>query len=212
MPARSYGQFCGLARALEHVGDRWTLLIVRQLLVGPRRYVDLQRALTGISTNVLADRLQRLEGDGIVEATELPAPARTPVWALTAEGRDLEPVVLELLRFGTRYLADPGRADEPAHDDWVIFPLRWLARRAPVEPARRWRFVLGDAPPLTVTAAGRAVELRPDGGPVDLTVSATRAAPLAAVLSGEVEVPGDLVLDGDAEPFVALIRHGLQNS
>lgn len=212
MPARSYGQFCGLARALEHVGDRWTLLIVRQLLTGPRRYVDLQRALGGISTNVLAERLQRLESDGIVEATELPAPARTPVWALTSDGRDLEPVVLELLRFGTRYLADPDRRDEPAHDDWVIFPLRWLARRAPVDPPQRWRFELGDDRVLTVSAEGRQVELRPDGGPVDLTVSAPNVATLAAVLSGEVGPPGGLALDGAAQPFRRLIHLGLQNS
>ncbi len=212
MPARSYGQFCGLARALEHVGDRWTLLIVRQLLTGPRRYVDLQRALRGISTNVLAERLQRLEADGIVEATELPAPARTPVWALTDEGRDLEPVVLELIRFGTRYLRDPDRADEPAHDDWVIFPLRWLARRAPIDPPQRWRFELGSAPVVTVTADGRRVELRPDGGRVHLTVSAAGANELATVLSGASDAPGPLGLDGDAGPFLRLVADGLQNS
>ncbi|MEM8905859.1 MAG: helix-turn-helix domain-containing protein, partial [Actinomycetota bacterium] len=205
MPARSYGQFCGLARALEHVGDRWTLLIVRQLLTSPRRYVDLRRAL-GTPTNVLADRLRRLADDGIVESTILPAPARTPVWALTEGGRDLEPVVLELLRFGARYLADPERIDEPAHDEWVVFPLRWLARRAPVPVPERWRFQVGDDPVVTVSVDDHAVELVPDFGWVDLTIRAAGADRLAAVLSGTVPVPGDLDLVGARDAFVDLVR------
>ncbi|MEM9610415.1 MAG: helix-turn-helix domain-containing protein [Actinomycetota bacterium] len=207
MPARSYGQFCGLARALEHVGDRWTLLIVRQLLTSPRRYVDLQRALVGISSNVLADRLQRLEADGIAHQTELPAPARTPVWDLTDEGRTLEPVVLELLRWGTRYLADPDRSDEPAHDDWMVLPLRWLAARAPVDREHVWRFEVDGERTMTVRVAGTDVELDP-GAAAALVVRASRRGDLAAALAGVVPPPGQLELDGAAGPFVQLVDAG----
>ncbi|MEM8902440.1 MAG: hypothetical protein AAGF02_01960 [Actinomycetota bacterium] len=119
--------------------------------------------------------------------------------------------MLELLRFGSRYLADPERIDEPAHDDWVVFPLRWLARRAPVPVPERWRFELGDDPVVTVSVGGVAVDLVPDTGSVDLTIRAAGPDRLAAVLSGAVPVPGDLDLVGERDRFVDLVRLGLQN-
>lgn len=206
VPARSYGQFCGLARALEHVGDRWTLLIVRQLLTSPRRFVDLQRSLHGISSNVLTDRLQRLEADGLVAPGELPPPARTPVWMLTDEGRTLEPAVLELLRWGTRYLADPERADEPAHDDWMVLPLRWSANRRPVTGTHLWRFEVEAEAPTTVRVSGTRVELTSDRAEPDLTVGAPDRPSLAVVLAGAAAPPGALDLRGDADPFVSLLQ------
>lgn len=108
---RSYRQFCGVARALDVVGERWTLLVVRNLLVGPRRYSDLLRELPGITTNLLAKRLAELEHAGLVERRALPPPAATTVYALTSEGAALEPVVMELGRFGGRYMDRPRRGD-----------------------------------------------------------------------------------------------------
>ena len=82
MPSRTYGQYCGLARALELVGERWALLIIRDLLVGPRRFTDLRRGLPRIPSNVLSDRLKELERDGIVQRRILPRPASATVYGV----------------------------------------------------------------------------------------------------------------------------------
>ncbi|MEV6864820.1 helix-turn-helix domain-containing protein [Streptosporangium subroseum] len=107
MKHRDFGQYCGLARALELVGERWALLIVRDLAVRPRRYTDLLDGLPGIPTNVLATRLKELERAGIVERRIAPAPQRGVVYALTSDGRNLEPAVLALGRWGATQLGEP---------------------------------------------------------------------------------------------------------
>jgi DNA-binding HxlR family transcriptional regulator len=101
---RGYHQFCGLARALDLVGERWTLLIVREFLLGPRRYSELLEALPGLTTNLLAARLRSMEADGLIE----PAPEG---YRLTERGAALEPVVMELARFGGAALTTPRRTD-----------------------------------------------------------------------------------------------------
>src|SRR5207249_10868829 len=100
MPKRSYGQFEGLATALDAVGERWTLLLVRELLLGPRRYKDLLEGLPGIGTNLLARRLKELKGAGVIVKRSLPAPAGSSVYELTDSGRALEPDLIELARWG----------------------------------------------------------------------------------------------------------------
>jgi DNA-binding HxlR family transcriptional regulator len=111
MRRRDYGEYCGLARALELVGERWGLLIVRELLARQCRYTDLLEDLPGIPTNVLSARLKELEASGIVERLIAPAPQRGVVYALTADGQELEAVVLALARWGTSHLGDkqPGQ-------------------------------------------------------------------------------------------------------
>jgi DNA-binding HxlR family transcriptional regulator len=111
MAKRRYGQFCALARALDTVGERWTLLVVRELLLGPKRYTDLIDALPGIGTNLLADRLKELEQRGVVKRTKLPPPAPAAVYELTEYGRDLEPAVVALTRWGSRELSSPRRGE-----------------------------------------------------------------------------------------------------
>ncbi len=94
---RSYHQYCGLAKALDVIGDRWTLLIVRELLLRERcRYTDLRNGLPGIATNLLADRLRELEEAGIVSREEAPPPIATTVFRLTSRGRELEPIVNQI--------------------------------------------------------------------------------------------------------------------
>src|ERR1700758_709978 len=104
---RSYGQYCPVAKALDVVGDRWTLLIVRELLLrGPARYTDIREGLPGIATNLLAARLRELESEGVVvRRKELPPVAAT-VFELTARGRDLAPVLGALARWGLPYVAE----------------------------------------------------------------------------------------------------------
>jgi DNA-binding HxlR family transcriptional regulator len=121
--SRSYGQFCGLARALELVGERWALLIVRDLLVGPRRFTDLRQGLPRIPTNVLSERLKELEQSGIVRRRILPRPAASVVYQLTAYGSQLEDAVMRLGLWGAQSLGEP-RPDEIMTADSMVMALR----------------------------------------------------------------------------------------
>ncbi len=104
MKNRSYNQYCGLAYALDLVGERWTLLIVRELMAGPRRFTDLGDGLPGISTNLLAERLKSLEQQGILRRRVLPPPAGSTVYELTAVGQALEKTLLELGKWGSQWV------------------------------------------------------------------------------------------------------------
>ena len=108
---RRYRDACGAAQGLDLVGERWTLLVVRELLLGPKRFTDLRGGLPGISTNILADRLETLELSGVVRRRTLPAPAASKVYELTDWGRDLEQVVAAIGRWGVR---SPWRSEEDA--------------------------------------------------------------------------------------------------
>ena len=109
MKDRSYNQYCGLAYALDIVGERWTLLIVRELMAGPRRFKDLINGLPDISTNLLSKRLKRLEQQGMLRRRVLPPPAGSTVYELTSLGQALEKAVLELGRWGSQFV--PSSAD-----------------------------------------------------------------------------------------------------
>ena len=126
---RGYRQFCGLARALDLVGERWTLLVIRELSLGPRRFTDLVAALPGISTNLLADRLRGLEQSGIVHRDRLPPPAASNVYALTDWGVELSDVVKRLAVWGLRLLDRPHR-DDTFHAGWLAFYFDLTADRA----------------------------------------------------------------------------------
>jgi DNA-binding HxlR family transcriptional regulator len=104
MKTRSYNQYCGLAYALDRVGERWTLLIIRELIAGPRRFTDLLQGLPGISTNLLSERLKELEQHGMLRRRTLPPPAASSVYELTAVGRALEPTLLELGKWGSQFV------------------------------------------------------------------------------------------------------------
>jgi DNA-binding HxlR family transcriptional regulator len=130
MPRRSYDQYCPLSRALDQIGERWAVLIVRELLAGPRRYTDLHADLPGVSTDVLAARLKEMEGNGLVTHRRLPPPAAAAVYELTPRGRDLLPALAALADWGAAGLGEPGPTDAlRAH--WFALPLmRRLAELA----------------------------------------------------------------------------------
>jgi DNA-binding HxlR family transcriptional regulator len=123
MSRRSYDQFCGLAVALDVVGERWTLLLVRDLALGPQRYSDLLAGLPGMGTNLLADRLRRLEADDVVRRTTLPPPAATTVYELTDSGRELAEALLPLAVWGARRL-DYTKPAGRHRADWLLLALR----------------------------------------------------------------------------------------
>ena len=124
MKKRTYGQYCGLARALDVLGERWTLLLVRELLPGPKRYTDLLRSLDGIGTNLLAQRLKALEAAGLVVRRRLPPPASTEAYALTPYGHTLEPLLLDLATWGLSAMTEPPAADETFRPAWILLTLQ----------------------------------------------------------------------------------------
>ena len=128
MPEHRYQQYCGAARALDVIGDRWTLLIVRELRFGPRRFTDLLDGLPGISRPLLIQRLRELEHDGVVVRNELPPPAARQVYELTDDGRDLGEAMLPLVAWGVRRLGSrkPGESFRP---QWAALAMAAFADR-----------------------------------------------------------------------------------
>jgi len=126
-----YPQFCALARAAELIGERWTLLIIRELLLGPKRFSDLQDHLGGMSPTLLTARLTDLIESNLVRRVRLPRPINAQLYELTEIGREVQPAIRELIRWGGRFLFPPvpGDAFEP---DWVLLGLDAIAKRTPV--------------------------------------------------------------------------------
>jgi DNA-binding HxlR family transcriptional regulator len=178
---RRYHQFCGVAKALDVVGERWTLLLVRDLLLGGRRFSDLLQAMPGLTPNLLSQRLRDMQDVGLVEQQRLPPPQAATVYALTPLGRELEPVVLALGRFGARWLVSPA-ADDRVDPRWAMVSLKRRYLGCP----RRWRVA------LHVGELAFALEL--DGERL-------------AVADGTPTEP-DLVLRGERPAFAALLMGG----
>jgi DNA-binding HxlR family transcriptional regulator len=169
---RSYGQYCSVAKALDVVGDRWTLLIVRELLTqGPCRYTDLKNGLPGIATNLLSERLRGLESAGLIRRTEAPPPVATSLFGLTDAGAELEPVLSALGGWGLRYMTQPDDGDE-FRSHWFAFPVSLFLRDR--DPG---------APPVSIEpGTGRPAVIEVSGGTVR-TLLGTATAP-DLVLSG----------------------------
>lgn len=128
MSATHYAQFCALARAAEILGERWTLLIIRELLLGPKRFGDLNDRLDGVSPTILTARLNALIHTGLVQRATLPPPFNAQVYELTQKGRDLKPAIRELIRWGGYFLF-PMRAGDEFEPDWVLLALDAITRR-----------------------------------------------------------------------------------
>jgi DNA-binding HxlR family transcriptional regulator len=126
-----YPQFCALARAAELIGERWTLLIIRELLLGPKRFGDLLDHLDGMSPTLLTARLNALLDSNVVRRITLPRPVNAQLYELTDIGREIQPAIRELIRWGGRFLFPPVPGDtfEP---DWVLLGLDAIAKRTPV--------------------------------------------------------------------------------
>lgn len=197
-----YEQFCPVARACEMLASRWTLLIVRDLLAGPLRFSDLQRALPGVSSSVLADRLAGLEEEGLVERRELPPPAASTVYALSENGRALEPALNELMRWGVRFMAR-SRSEDHLEPRWLPLGLRAFARSGPTPPHTVEVRVRAEPEPLVVRVCGGpgGARVEPGAGPADAVLEAEpRAllglitgllAPAQAVALGQARIEGD---------------------
>ena len=139
--AKKYDQYCPMAHALDMVGDRWELLIVRELLQGPKRYTDLADGLPGIGTNILAARLRDLEACGVITKRTLPPPAASRVYELTEYGRALKSVMRELALWGARSLGPPTPEDE-FFPGWLVNPIDTIL--APLAPSGSFEFRAAD--------------------------------------------------------------------
>ena len=212
--ARGYGQYCGLARAAELLGERWALLIVRDLLVGEKRFTDLLRSLPGVPTNVLTERLKELEGAGVVRRRVRERPARGIAYELTPYGRELEDVLIPLGCWGAKSLGDP-RDGETVSPESLVMALRSTFQRAAARGVRvgfECRFgdivfharvddgtILADVGPLP------GADLVIEAGPVMKALMAREITPAAAIANGSAKLTGDPAL---LDTFVALFRIG----
>ncbi|GAB7045937.1 winged helix-turn-helix transcriptional regulator [Catenuloplanes indicus] len=205
--SRSYHDACGIARALDVLGERWALLIVRELLLGPQRFADLRAALPQASSNIVTDRLRELGAHGVVARRRLPAPGAAWVYELTPHGREAEPIVLALGDWGVRL---PPRDDTAALSATsTLIYLRSAARPDPAWPPAVYRVQLG-AQVWTVRAADGAVSVT-QGDPAGCDAGlATDPRTLNALLGDPdrlagAERAGTAVVTGDRAALLRLL-------
>jgi DNA-binding HxlR family transcriptional regulator/putative sterol carrier protein len=196
MTRRAYDQYCGLAQALDLIGERWSLLIVRELLMGPKRYTDLRSALPGIATNLLAERLQGLEDVGVIRRERRPPPTPATVYELTERGRGLDGAILELGRWGGLALGPPD-PDQDFKASWFALGMRATFRpRLAGSKHARYEFRIADEVFHFEIENGR---VRAAQGPIespDLTVE-TDAATFLAMLADQLS-PNEALSSGRA--------------
>ena len=201
MSKRSYNQYCAVARAMDVLGERWTLLIVRELLTGPKRFKDLLEGLPGIGTNLLTSRLKDLEGHGVLRRATLPRPAASRVYELTELGRSLEPVVIGLARWGLEFLGASCEEDDrqPA---WAMVALQSMLKpEATGETKESYEFRVDDEVFYVWVADGETGVRQGSAADPDLVVrsdtqtllavAAGRIVTTEAVASGAIRIEGD---------------------
>ncbi|MFI6813396.1 winged helix-turn-helix transcriptional regulator [Nonomuraea sp. NPDC050328] len=207
---RSYNQYCSMARALDLVGDRWTLLIVRELLTqGPCRFSDLRRGLPGVASNLLAERLREMEANGVITRQDEPPPIAATLIRLTDRGQELSGVVRELTRWGAPLMLEPPDGDA-FRMHWFTLPLRHLCRDgSPDQPAVTVR--LGDLHDgCDIIADHGQIQVLPcsTARQADATVTAPPQV-LVALFTGLMTLPTaqtqGLVVDGSSAALQRLL-------
>jgi DNA-binding HxlR family transcriptional regulator len=193
MAARDYGQYSAVARAVELVGERWAMLIVRDLLVGPRRYGELAEGLHRIPSNILASRLRELQGAGIIRRAPR---SRVIVYELTPYGRELEPVLLALGAWGFKALGEPRDAQLITPDSMTIdLRTAFRAEVAAALPATAYAARVGTAE-LLIRVDGARLDVTRGGGAADLAFTA--GADIHRLISGDLD-PGHAIASGLVE-------------
>jgi DNA-binding HxlR family transcriptional regulator len=201
---RSYGEACRFAYALDLVGERWALLVVRELLLGPRRFTDLRRGLPHASPNILSERLRELEQADVVHRRKLPPPAASQVYELTEWGRELEPVVTQLGAWGARSAVPPEHREIGASS--IVLALRSLFdAEAAGDVEASYELRLGEES-FHVGIAGGELELGRGGGEAPAVAIETDPGTLAALLTGQ------LALDAALESGAAKIEGGKKDA
>jgi DNA-binding HxlR family transcriptional regulator len=205
-----YAQYCPVARTLDVVGERWTLLIVRDLLMGPKRYTDLRAGLPGIATDILTARLRTLEEAGFVRRRELPRPAPATVYELTEDGLQLRHAILALGRVGMETLAGP----EPGEDvraERLVLALRVSFRREEfADLTETYELTIGGEP-FTVDVSDGVVDARPGTTSSPAIRLRTDADTFVALMTGELAPSAALadertVLEGELKVLKRFIE------
>ena len=192
---RSYRQYCGVARALDLIGERWALLVDRELALGPKRFTDLRQGLPGVATNVLSLRLRQLERNGIVTRRQLPPPAPVQVYELTEHGRDLVPIMLALGRWGAGTMG-PRSPEQALRAEWLAVALMAFFDAEAAEGLDAAIELDFGGARFTLRLEGGQLEVTPGAsGPVDLAVAAD-AELLLQFLAG---APVSIHAEGDRE-------------
>ena len=185
MPEHGYQQYCALARALDVAGDRWTLLIVRELTPGPRRFTDLVDGLPGISRKLLTERLRALEGEGIVARRELEPPAARQVYGLTDDGRDLAHAMAALIAWGARRIGER-KPTESFRARWPAVAMAGLAdREAAKGVGETYQYVVGRSA-FHFTVNNGSIELHDGRAQDPAVVLTTDEKTWADVASGKI--------------------------
>lgn len=207
---RRYQQYCALAQALDVVGDRWTLLIIRELRPGPRRFTDLIDGLPGISRKLLSERLRDLERESIITRQELPPPAARQVYELTDDGRDLATAMAPLIAWGGRRMGER-QPDESFHPRWLSVAMVGLADREAAKGVREsYQYVVGDSTfHFTVDDGSVDVHDGPAGDPS--VVVTTDEETWADIASGRIDTSsaaalGAVTVTGDRQAVNRLRR------
>jgi DNA-binding HxlR family transcriptional regulator len=206
---RSYADRCGIARGLDVVGERWALLIVRDLVLGPKRFTDLRSGLPGVSPDVLTQRLRELEAAGVVRRSKLPPPAASRVYELTEWGQGLEPVVLALGRWGSQAPFPPGDAQFGV-DSVVLALLTMFDPSSAAGLDATYELVFGEERFLAEVRGSRLTAKRRSGPANAAVVVETDPATLAAVLwqgcaPADVVRAGTLAVTGDPALFTRFL-------
>jgi DNA-binding HxlR family transcriptional regulator len=209
---RTYGDRCGVARALDLVGERWALLVVRELLLGPKRFTDLRTGLPHVSPDILAQRLRELEGSGIVRRGKLPPPAGSRIYELTERGRELEPIVLALGRFGSVAPFPPGEAEIGV--DAVVVALKSLFSASAADGlGASYELRLGEQHFSVRVGDGRLEVTRGSAAAPDAIIESDPGTLATVLWHGrkveEARRAGDLAIEGDLQAvkrFLALFQ------
>lgn len=187
---RSYGQYCSIARALDVVGDRWTLLIVRELLLqGSCRFTDVKNGLPGVASNLLSSRLRELEESGLISRENAPPPIATTIYTLTENGRALEPVLKAVGLWGLQYMTDE-HPDDSVQAHWLAYAPTWFATDAdPDGPAAVVQLISAHNEAIIEIGGGRITSRVGRAPHPDLTLNGPPRAVLG-LLTGMIDLKG----------------------
>ena len=206
---RTYGERCAAARALDLVGERWALLVVRELLLGPKRFTDLREGMPNAKPSVLSQRLRELEAGGVIRRRKLGPPARTSVYELTEVGRGLETVMIALGRWGRQLPASPGTVQ---NTDALVLALKWVFDQSRADDvAGRYQLRLEDDT-FSLTIEDEQIEVMRGEAPEADAFIDTDTPTLEQVVfdgrpAGQAEREGRLSITGDRRLAGRFLRH-----
>jgi DNA-binding HxlR family transcriptional regulator len=208
--ARDYEQYCGLATGLDVVGERWTLLIVRELLFGPKRFTDLEAGLPGIPPSLLSARLKELQSAGVLSRELLPPPAGSTVYRLTDAGKELEEALYALARWGVRFGRKPRKRDA-ARAEWAVFAFHSLFRPDAAEGVHDVYELRLDAGTFRLVVDDGVLQVgEPSDSRADVTLTGDMATVLFTIMgrlpAKEAVGRGELEVEGDPKALDRLLK------